>query len=205
MGNFLSNNNVSIPNDEYKKYLRYKHQQSSNRKKKAQNNKRPKKIYSKKIKNNHIQDPYTHEYHYTNTDNRDRMNEYIYFNNNIHTQNVNNTLPKINTNEDQYNGNLNDLLELRRRERNEIIKPVKKTEVIRNAKVSNINKKQDLSHYSIDPLGLLKEKKYDINELIDRYKILRKLYANGNKEVYTNINYALLKLIKMKQNSIKKF
>ena len=62
-----------------------------------------------------------------------------------------------------------------------------------------------MSHYSIDPLGLLKEKKYDINELIDRYKILRKLYANGNKEVYTNINYALLKLIKMKQNSIKKF
>ena len=33
MGNFLSNNNVSIPNDEYKKYLRYKHQLSSNRKK----------------------------------------------------------------------------------------------------------------------------------------------------------------------------
>jgi hypothetical protein len=205
MGNLLSNNNISIPNDEYKKYLRYKHQLASRRKKNIPRKTLVNKINSKKIKNIRLQDPYTHEYHYTNTDNRDRMNEYIYFNNNIHTQNINNTLPKINTDDNQYNGNLNDLLELKRRERNEIIKPTKKKEVIHNSKVSNINKKQDLSQYSIDPLGLLKDKKYDINELIDRYKILRKLYANGNKEVYTNINYALLKLIKIKQNSIKKF
>ena len=71
MGNTQSNDKVEISKDEYMKYLRYKNNQS-----------KPKKSILKKqtcypAKNNKVVDEYTHEYHYTNTNNSNKMDDYI--------------------------------------------------------------------------------------------------------------------------------
>ena len=64
--------------------------------------------------------------------------------------------------------------------------------------LSMINNQINFSE--VDPLGLLKTEKLDLNGLIDKYKSLRNLYSNGDREIYTKINHALLKLLKIRQH-----
>ena len=71
-----------------------------------------------------------------------------------------------------------------------------------NQQLGMINNQVNFSE--VDPLGLLKTEKLDMNDLIDKYKSLRRLYSNGDKDVYNKINIALLKLLQIRQYAVKK-
>ena len=236
MGNTQSNDKVEISKDEYMKYLRYKNNKS-----------KPKKSILKKqtcypAKNNKVVDEYTHEYHYTNTNNSNKMDDYIYFNNRPQfNPGQNGMLNSIDTrNDDRYNNNLDQALEQQKLERgmnivvpqafnnnpyeyqvpfeqtslngaqSSLQKPIEHTNEVVPLKHKFTEKQQlsminnQINFSEVDPLGLLKTEKLDLNGLIDKYKSLRNLYSNGDREIYTKINHALLKLLKIRQYAVKK-
>ena len=233
MGNSQSSNKVEISKDEYIRYLKYK------------NSSKPKKPILKKNRSytptNKI-DQYTHEYHYTDCNNQNKMNDYIYFNNRPQfNPNGNGVINSIDTrNDDRFNNNIDQALEQQKHERgmdvlipqgydnnpygyqipfeqtalngatNSLQKPLESSNTIPTLKHKFTEKQQlgminnQINFNEIDPLGLLKEEKLDLNQLIDKYKTLRKLYSNGDKEMYTKISMALVKLLQIRQYSIKK-
>tara|TARA_B100000963_G_scaffold358145_1_gene382051 strand:- start:5441 stop:6148 length:708 start_codon:yes stop_codon:yes gene_type:complete len=234
MGNTQSNDKVEISKDEYIKYLKYK------------NSKSKKPILKKQTKyppiNKKVVDQYTHEYHYTEKNSSNKMDDYIYFNNRPQfNPSQNGLLNSIDTrNDDRYNNNLDQALEQQKMERSmnmvtpqafdsnpyeyqvpfeqtslngaqsSLQKPIQHTNEVISLKHKFTEKQQlgminnQINFSEIDPLGLLKTEKLDLNQLIDKYKSLRNLYSNGDKEIYTKINIALLKLIKIRQYAVKK-
>lgn len=93
---------------------------------------------------------------------------------------------------------------------NSLQKPLEHTNNIVPSKHQFTEKQQlgminnQVNFNEIDPLGLLKTEKLDMNALIDKYKSLRRLYSNGDKDVYNKINIALLKLLQIRQYAVKK-
>lgn len=233
MGNSQSNDKVEISKDEYIKYLKYKNKPKRSILKKPT-------IVNHNTKNN--VDQYTHEYHYDNCNNQDKMNDYIYFNNRPQfNPNGNNIISSIDSrNDDRFNNNLEQALQAQQQERgidipvpqgfdsnpygyqvpfeqtslngatNSLQRPLDTNNQIPTLKHKFTEKQQlgminnQINFDEIDPLGILKESKLDLNELIDKYKTLRKLYSNGDKQMYTKISLALVKLLQIRQYSVKK-
>ena len=231
MGNSQSNDKVEISKDEYIKYLKYKNKPKKSILKKQQ-------VYKPK----NTVDQYTHEYHYSDCNNQNKMNDYIYFNNRPQfNPNGNGVINGIDTrNDDRFNNNISQALEQQKLERgmdipvpqgydnnpygyqipfeqtslngatNTIQRPIESSNQIPTLKHKFTEKQQlgminnQINFNEIDPLGLLKEEKLDLNQLIDKYKTLRKLYSNGDREMYTKISMALVKLLQIRQYSIKK-
>ena len=98
----------SLQKDEYIKYLKYKNKPKKSILKKQQ-------VYKPK----NTVDQYTHEYHYSDCNNQNKMNDYIYFNNRPQfNPNGNGVINSIDTrNDDRFNNNISQALEQQKLER----------------------------------------------------------------------------------------